>query len=96
MTTERFMVVWEDWRLRQYLVDTCKACTKSPELQEDCLQEAAIAIMQERGDATMEYYGNVGRLAIVRCRDQDTRHRRGKAKTLRKYRSYWNELGRFR
>lgn len=96
MTTARFGAVWADWRLRQYLVDTCKACTRCIELQEDCLQEAALAISQEHGDGTMEHYGNIGRAAIVRCRNQDDRHRRGKAITMRKYRSYWNERGRFR
>ena len=88
MTTEQFSKVWADWQLRQYLVDTCKACTHNIELQEDCLQEAALYIMQEHGDGTIAHYGNIGRAAIVRCRDQETRHRRGKAKTLRKFSSY--------
>ena len=96
VTTEKFVPIWADWQLRQYLVDTCKACTRSIELQEDCLQEAALAISQEEGDGTMEHYGNVGRKAIVRYRSKERRERRGKAKVLRKYRSYWKERGRFR
>ena len=95
MTTERFAVVWADWQLRQYLVDTCKACTRSIELQEDCLQEAALAICQEAGDGTVEHYGNVGRKAIRRTRQKEVREH-GKAKRLRKFANYWNERARFR
>ena len=92
VTTERFAEIWADWRLRQYLVDTCKACTHSIELQEDCLQEAALWILGETtGQRTMEWYANEGRRAIVKCRNEFDRHRRGKAKTLRKYGSYWRE-----
>ena len=87
MTTARFSVVWADWRLRQYLVDTCKACTRCIELQEDCLQEAALAICQENGDGTMEYYGEVGRKAIVRTRSRE-RHFDDRQKKLRKFASY--------
>ena len=95
MTTARFSVVWADWRLRQYLVDTCKACTRCIELQEDCLQEAALAICQENGDGTMEHYGDVGRKAINRTQMREVRQRQ-KKRHLRKYASYWNELNRRR
>ena len=87
MTTEQFAEIWQGWYLRQYLVDTCKACTGSIELQEDCLQEAALAICQENGDGTTDHYAEVGRKAIRACRQKEKREW-DKAKRLRGFASY--------
>ena len=87
MTTDRFAEIWADWRLRQYLVDACKACTRCIELQEDCLQEAAIGVMREDGDKTIEHYAEVGRRAINACQMREVRYRQ-KKKRLLKFAAY--------
>lgn len=91
MTTEQFSEIWADWQLRQYLVDICKACTRNIELQEDCLQEAALRISREPGDKTVSYYAEVGRRAIIATRSKERRYHSGKDRLLRKYNSYWRE-----
>ena len=44
MTTEEFMLVWNDTELRQYIVDEAKRHSHNMENQEDYIQEAWLYI----------------------------------------------------
>ena len=62
MTTEKFTVIWP--RISTGVCDLARFITGSIELQEDCVQEAALRIDLENGDMTDEYYLSVASQAI--------------------------------
>ena len=64
MTTEAFYVFWKDVKLKQSFVDCARHYTNDVGLQEDCLQEAWLAVSQEKDDASYEWVEQIGRRAV--------------------------------
>jgi len=54
MTSEEFIEIWGNVELRQYIIDKAKDRSRNKETQEDCIQEAWLAISTCPGCADME------------------------------------------
>ncbi len=73
MTTEYFMQYVYTPAMRQYVVDTARAFTRSRELQEDCCQEAWMAVAQKGEGKTDNYYRAVAYKAMDKLRKKEQR-----------------------
>lgn len=60
MDTSSWLDLWGDTVLRQYFVDLARACSRRPEVQEDLLIMAWLAVGQMRQDRTTEHLMHVG------------------------------------
>jgi DNA-directed RNA polymerase specialized sigma24 family protein len=76
MDADCFFDVYNDLILRQYLIDTCKAFSKLPGIQEDLLQEAWMRIAESDADCVTDYYMLQGFRAIHAYYERELRYRK--------------------
>ena len=86
MTTEEFMGLWADIGIRQYIVDQARRHTRSPELQEEFIQEAWFCIsLCEFGCNTTEYYQLVARRAVQKLYQRERRYKGNERRVIDEY-----------
>lgn len=80
------MQLWANTELRQYIVDQAKRHSKSPELQEEFMQEAWFCISQcDRGCNTSEYYELVALRAVQKLYQRERRYKRNERRVVDEY-----------
>ncbi len=68
MSTAEWVNLFKHSRLRQYFLDMARALCRDRDLQEDCYQEAWMAVGESPGGKREEYYQEEGLRAMDRYR----------------------------
>lgn len=74
MTTEQFIAVYKDRRIKRFVWAEARRMTKLLEIQEEYVQEAWLALSQAPADKTVEWYQEIITRVIQSARDQEYRH----------------------
>jgi predicted ATPase len=86
------MRLHKDVWLRQYIVDSARGFTNCHELQEDCIQEAWMAISQAAAQRTIEWYANVARRAMNKSRMRENRYHKAVMRYIRTYARWMSDM----